>query len=117
MSTKKNAKSTEDLQAALQSLITKGRKDGMIRSNDLNAILEKMDLTPEKIDEIYDRLESMNIQVVSNETDLDLGDDLDLVLTDDLGDDIDLSGMDEEELVDPVELSAEYNLDDPFACT
>ena len=56
---------------------------------------------------------AMNIQVVSNDLDLDLGDDLDAVLGDDLGDDIDLSGMEEEELVDPVDLAAEYNLDDP----
>jgi len=110
---KKNTKSTEDLQAALQNLITKGRKDGMIRSNDLNAILEKMDMTPEKIEEIYDRLEGMNIQVVSNDLDLDLGDDVDTLLPEDMGDDIDLTTVEDEELVDPVELSAEYNLDDP----
>ena len=115
MSAKKNPKNTEDLQAALQSLINKGRKEGMIRSTDLNAILEKMDLTPEKIDEIYDRLEAMNIQVVSSEQDLelDLGDDLDGLVGGDLGDDIDLTSVEDEELVDPVELSAEFNLDDP----
>ena len=115
MSAKKNTKNTEDLQAALQSLINKGRKEGMIRSSDLNAILEKMDLTPEKIDEIYDRLEAMNIQVVSSEQDLelDLGDDLDGLVGGDLGDDIDLTSVEDEELVDPVELSAEFNLDDP----
>jgi len=112
MSTKKNAKNTEDLQAALQALITKGRKEGIIRATELNAILEKMDTTPEKIDEIYDRLDAMNIQVTSDQ-DLDLGDDLDVVLADDLGDDIDLSSVEDEELVDPVDLAAEYNLDDP----
>ncbi len=109
--TKKNAnKPTEDLQAALQNLITQGKKDGMIRSTDLSAILEKMDLTAEKIEEIYDRFEAMNIQITSAE--LDLGDDL-VDLGDDLGDTIDLSGVEDEELVDPVDLAAEYNLDDP----
>ena len=110
--TKKNAKQ-EDLQTVLQNLIAQGRKDGMIRAEELNAHLEKMDLSPEKIEEIYDRFEAMNIQVISSELDLDLGDDLDVVLQDDLGDDIDLSGMEDEELVDPVDLAAEYNLDDP----
>ena len=110
---KKNGKTPEEQQAALQALITQGRKDGMVRSSDLNAVLERMDLSPEKIEEIYDRFESMNIQVVSSDLDLDLGDDLDVVLTDDLGDDIDLSGVEDEELVDPVDLAAEYNLDDP----
>ena len=108
---KKPQKATEDLQAVLQSLIAQGRKDGMIRAGDLNAQLEKLDLTPEKIEEIYDRFEAMNIQVVSADLDLELGDD-DIVL-DDLGDDIDLSSVEDEELVDPVDLAAEYNLDDP----
>ena len=109
--TKKTAKSNEDLQAALQELIAQGRKDGMVPVADLNALLEKMDLTTEKIEEIYDRFEAMNIQLVS--ADLVLDDDVDLVLDDDLGDDIDLGVIDEEELVDPVDLAAEYNLDDP----
>ena len=111
--TKKNNKTPEELQAALQELIAQGRKDGMVPMSDLNALLEKMELTTEKIEEIYDRFEAMNIQLVSADLDLDLGDDADLVLDDDLGDDMDLSGMDEEELVDPVDLAAEYNLDDP----
>ena len=111
--TKKPTKSPEELQAALQELIVQGKKDGMVPMSDLNALLEKMDLSTEKIEEIYDRFEAMNIQLVSAELDLDLGDDIDLVLDDDLGDDIDLVNMDEEELVDPVDLAAEYNLDDP----
>ncbi len=104
------AKNTEDLQAALQSLIAQGRKDGMIRAAELHAQLEKLDLSPEKIEEIYDRFEGMNIQIVSGELDLDLGDDMDL--NDDM-DDIDLAGIADEELLDPVDLAAEYNLDDP----
>ena len=110
--TKKPAKTQEELQTALQALIAQGRKEGMIRSSDLNAQLEKLDLSPEKIEEIYDQFEAMNIQVVSAELDLDLGDNAEVGL-DDLGDDIDLTNMEEEELVDPVDLAAEYNLDDP----
>ncbi len=109
--TKKNSKNPEELQAALQELIAQGRKDGMVRTADLNALLEKMDLSAEKIEEIYDRFEGMNIQLISADLDLDLGDDLDLV--DDLAEDVDLSSVEDEELVDTVELAAEYNLDDP----
>ena len=109
--TKKNVKGTEDAYAALQGLIAQGRKDGMIRATDLNAHLEKMDLSPEKIEEIYDRFEAMNIQIISAELELD--NDTDLLLDVGLGDDLDLTGMEEEELVDPVDLAAEYNLDDP----
>ena len=104
---KKPAKTNEDAMSAIQSLIVQGRKDGMINASDLNAQLEKMDLSPEKIEEIYDRFEAMNIQIISGE--LELVDDADLVLDDD----IDLAVLEEEELVDPVDLAAEYNLDDP----
>ena len=110
---KKNTKTPEELQAALQELISQGRKEGMVRTADLNAILEKMDLSPEKIEEVYDRFEAMNIQVVSADLDLDLDDDLDLDIVDGLDEDLSLEGLDEEELVDPVDLAAEYNLDDP----
>ncbi len=107
---KKNPKANlEDVQSALQALITQGKKDGMIRAADLNAQLEKMQLTPEKIEEIYDKFEAMNIQIITAELELDLGDD-DLGLG---GDDIDLNGLDEEDLIDPVDLAAEYSLDDP----
>ena len=36
---KKPAKNTEDLQAALQNLILQGKKEGMIRDTELNALL------------------------------------------------------------------------------
>ena len=112
MSNKKPAKSVdmEQLQKQLQDLLTKGKKEGMIRAADLNALLEKMTLSTEKIEEIYDKIEAMNIQILTNELDLDLGDDMDVALD---GDDIDLSGLEEEDLVDPVDLAAEYSLDDP----
>ena len=106
------AKSMEELQAELQALITRGRKDGMIRSSELNALLEQMELTAEKIEEIYDRFEAMNIQILGADLDLDLSDDMDMGLLDD-DMDLDMSALDEEELIDPVDLAAEYNLDDP----
>ena len=118
MSTAKKSGKMEDVQAALQALITQGKKDGMIRDTDLNEVLSKMNLSPEKIEEVYDRFEAMNIQVTTSNLDAlddgldvlggDLGDGLDM-----LDDGIDLRGMDEEELVDPVDLAAEYSLDDP----
>ena len=107
---KKNQKNTEDLQASLQALIAQGRKDGMIRTEDLNAILEKMDMPTEKIEEVYDRIDAMNIQLTSSELELD---DDSVLVADDLEGDIDLSGVEDEELVDPADLAVEFNLDDP----
>ena len=106
---KKTQKPAEDMQAALQALIAQGKKDGMIRAEDLNAILEKMDLTTEKFEEIYDRLDAMNITVVTSDIELD-----DVPLDEDLlAGDIDLSSVEDEELVDPSDLAVEFNLDDP----
>ena len=106
---KETAKETnmEQVQAALQALIAQGKKEGMIRLSDLNAQLEKLQLSPDKIEEIYDRFEALSIPLVTAE--LDLSDD---ALAIDDGD-IDLTGLEEEELVDPVDLAAEYSLDDP----
>ena len=111
---KKPAKGSEDLQAAMQDLILKGKKEGMIKDTELSAILEKMQLSPEKIEEIYDRFEAMNIQIVT--TELDIDDSLDGLgdgLGDNLDDGLDLRNIEEEELIDPVDLAAEYSLDDP----
>ena len=111
---KKPTKNVEDLQAAMQALITKGKKEGMIRDTELSAILEKMQLSPEKIEEIYDRFDAMNIQIVT--TELEIDDTLDVLgdgLGDGLDDGLDLRGIEEEELIDPVDLAAEYSLDDP----
>ena len=110
----KNTANTEDLQAAMLALIAKGKKEGMIRDTELSAILEKMQLSPEKIEEIYDRFDAMNIQIVT--TELEIDDSLDVLgdgLGDGLDDGLDLRGIEEEELIDPVDLAAEYSLDDP----
>ncbi len=103
----------EDAQAAIQNLIAQGRKEGMIRATELNAVLEKMDLSPEKIEEIYDRFEAMNIQIISAELELD--DSLDGIIDSDLDGELDLVELVdmEDDLIDPVDLAAEYNLDDP----
>ena len=106
---KKSSKPNEELMAPLTALISKGRRDGVLSSSELLAALEKLDLSVEKIEQIYDTFESNGIQIVSSEP--ESGDIPDL-----LDDDIDIpdSELEEEEtLVDPVKLAAEYNLDDP----
>ncbi len=109
-----NAKNTkvqnEDAMAAVSDLIAKAKRDGSIQATDLTAQLEKLDLPVEKIEHIYDTFDAMGIQIVSPELEIDL---------DDANDALDLPegdmsiGDEEEELIDPVELAAEYNLDDP----
>ena len=111
--TKKAAKSPEELQSVLAALMAQGQKDGMIRASELNSQLEKMDLSPEQIEKIYDHFEEQGIQIVSSDLDLDLGDEMDGDMSGDMDGDIDLSDVEEEDLVDPVGLAAEFNTDDP----
>ncbi|MDD3165710.1 MAG: RNA polymerase sigma factor RpoD [Oscillospiraceae bacterium] len=106
MASSKNNNSENQQEALMQNLralIEKGQKDGTIQSADLMAILEKINLPVEKIEEIYENFESLGIQIIGDVLELDA----DVVAETDEDD------ASEEELVDPVELAAEYSLDDP----
>ena len=95
--------------ARVSALITKAKHDGAIQASELTAELEKLDLPVEKIEQIYDTFDALGIQIVGAELDLDPD-----ISGDGLLDNDELPAMDEEEeLVDPLELAAEYNLDDP----
>ena len=105
----KNGKINEELMAPLTNLINKGRHDGVLASSELLAALEKLDLSVEKIEQVYDTFESMGIQIITSEADPNSIQEI----IEDL-DDMPADEMEEEEpLVDPVELAAEFNLDDP----
>ena len=107
MANTKNPKpSTEDAMAAVSTLIAKAKREGSIQSSELTAELEKLDLPVEKIEHIYDTFDAMGIQIVSPELELDVSGDLGMDMDE-------VPDNDEEELVDPLELAAEYNLDDP----
>ena len=107
MANTKNPKpSTEDAMAAVSALIARARRDGSIQATELTAELEKLDLPVEKIEHIYDTFDAMGIQIVSPELELDVSDDLGMDMDE-------VPDGDDEELVDPLELAAEYNLDDP----
>ncbi|MDR0889719.1 MAG: RNA polymerase sigma factor RpoD, partial [Oscillospiraceae bacterium] len=107
-SSKKSGKSTEELMAPLTALISKGRADGMLSSSELLAELEKLDLSVEKIEQVYDTFESIGIQIVASDV---IVAPIEALPEDDL---VPVDGdLEEETLVDPVELAAEFNLDDP----
>ena len=111
MANAKNTKQNEDAMAAVSALIAKAKQEGSIQAAELTSQLEKLDLPVEKIEHIYDTFDAMGIQIISPELDLDVDPDLDSTL-DFVGDEIPVN-EEEEELIDPVELAAEYNLDDP----
>ena len=99
----------EDAMARVSALIEKAKHDGALQASELTAELEKLDLPVEKIEQIYDTFDALGIQIVGAELDLDMDIDNASILGSD-----ELPPMEEEEeLVDPLELAAEYNLDDP----
>ena len=107
--TKRTPPSNEEAMARVSALIAKAKRDGVIQASELTAELEKLDLPVEKIEQVYDTFDTLGIQVVGAELELDAdlrGDSL-------LDGDAVPSMDEEEELVDPLELAAEYNLDDP----
>ena len=107
MANTKNPKpSTEDAMAAVSALIARAKRDGSIQATELTTELEKLDLPVEKIEHIYDTFDAKGIQIVSPELELDVSDDLGMDMDE-------VPDGDDEELVDPLELAAEYNLDDP----
>ena len=100
--TPESTKSMEELMGPISALIAKGKKEGMLQSTELNNVLSKIPCTVEQIEQVYELLESMGIQIMGTELELD--------------DDgpAEMPGLEiEEEIIDPVELAAEYNLDDP----
>ncbi len=107
-SKKNTAAKTADKKAAkmesLKALMDKGRKEGSVSASELNGLLETIDLTVEQIENVYETFESLGIQIISADLELDLDVDAETAPVEDIT---------EEELVDPVELAAEYNLDDP----
>ena len=105
----KSGKTNEELMAPLTSLISKGRRDGVLTSAELLSALEKLDLSVEKVEQVYDTFEAMGIQILSSEPEVE--DVLDEVIED--MDVVPGEAEEEEPLVDPVELAAEFNLDDP----
>ena len=105
----KSGKTNEELMAPLTSLISKGRCDGVLDASEVLSVLEKMDLSAEKIEQVYDTFESMGIQIITAAPE---GDEMPVEIIEE----IDIAEEDaeaEEPLVDPVELAAEFNLDDP----
>ena len=87
------AKDNTEAVAPIQALIAKAKKEVAIQATELGAQLEKLDLSVERIEQVYEQFDAMGIQIVGAELELDfyLGPDL-----------LDA----EEDLEDPEELAA-----------
>lgn len=90
----------------LRDLFAKGKRAGKVDASELMETLDELTLNPEQIDQVYDSLEQLSIEVGS--TDVTDGDD-----SDDEPPMEALAEVEEEELIDPNELVDSFSIDDP----
>ena len=91
----------------LRELLAKGRKKGKLESAELMEAVDDLNLEGEQMDQLYDSLEALNIDISTDE---------DLLLPE-LPDDEpaaeEIADVEEEELVDPNTLVNNFSIDDP----
>ena len=61
----------KDKKSVIRSLIENGKANGKLTTSEINDSLEQLDFDVEKVDKLYDTLESLNIDIVD---DIDLSD-------------------------------------------
>ena len=91
----------------LRELLAKGKKEGKLDNSEFTLAVDDLNLESEQMDQLYDSLEALNI-------DISMGEDLLPELPDDDGPAADeIAGVEEEELVDPNALVSSFSIDDP----
>ena len=91
----------------LKELFIKGKKKGRLDSGELSEVLDEMDLDGDQMDSIYDSLETLGIEVGSEEFLAGLPDEDGEPPMEAIAE------IEEEELVDPNSLVDSFNIDDP----
>ena len=91
----------------LKELFVKGKKKGRLDSGELSEVLDEMDLDGDQMDSIYDSLETLGIEVGSEEFLVGLPDEDGEPPMEAIAE------IEEEELVDPNSLVDSFNIDDP----
>ena len=91
----------------LKDLFVKGKKKGRLDAGELSDVLDEMDLDGDQMDSIYDSLETLGIEVGTE--------DFLAALPDEDGEPAmeEIAEIEEEELVDPNTLVDSFNIDDP----
>ena len=91
----------------LRELLAKGKKEGKLDNSEFTLAVDDLNLESEQMDQLYDSLEALNI-------DISMGEDLLPELPDDDGPAADeIASVEEEELVDPNALVNNFSIDDP----
>ncbi len=108
--TKGNDKIKVASMEAVKKLIAKGKKDGLLTYGEIIESLEEINLETEQIEEIYQNLEDMGIEVVGDK------DDELLLEKDEIIDEIDKDDLDDDEIdeiKEDLSVPKGINVDDP----
>ena len=93
-------------QEKLRELLAQGKKKGRLDSSELMEAVDDLNLESEQMDQLYDSLEALNIEIGTEE-------DLLPDLPDDEPAAEEIADVEEEELVDPNSLVSSFSIDDP----
>ena len=93
-------------QEKLRELLARGKKKGKLDSSELMEAVDDLNLESDQMDQLYDSLEALNIDISADDA-----------LLSDLPDDEpaaeEIADVEEEELVDPNSLVSNFSIDDP----
>ncbi|MBO4915062.1 MAG: sigma-70 family RNA polymerase sigma factor, partial [Oscillospiraceae bacterium] len=90
----------------LRDLFAKAKHSGKLDASELMETLDELTLSPEQVDQVYDSLEQMNVEIGNSDLpDIDEADDEPPMEA--------IAQIEEEELIDPNELSDSFSIDDP----
>ena len=90
----------------LRDLLNRGKKKGRLDSSEISEVLDEMDLASEAMDQVYDSLEALGIEVGVEEFLVGINDDIEPPMSE-------IAEIEEEELVDPNTLVDSFSIDDP----
>ncbi len=90
----------------LRELLNRGKKKGRLDSSEISEVLDEMDLGSEAMDQVYDSLEALGIEVGVEEFLVGINDDIEPPMSE-------IAEIEEEELVDPNTLVDSFSIDDP----
>ena len=107
------AAAPENKKQAVKDLIELGKKKGKLSYKEIAAAVEELELSPEKMERLYETLDSLGVEITVDDLIAEPLLDLDIDPEEILPDFEDLEEVPEEEIVDPVVLSEGLAIDDP----
>jgi len=103
----------QDVKSILRELTREGKEKGMLTYNEIEDAFEKIDLTPEQIEKVYDALEKIGIDIVADNIE-NIGDDDEDVFDDfKFFEDVDIDVDDKVEDDTDLTLPESISIDDP----